>query len=230
MKRFVDYLHRVKRLVFSLLLLGLFSCADDTPNMDQALSPPLQEVQFDALLKLYENEERDSWQLPHKVLQKLGNLSGKTVADLGAGSGYFSFRMLPLGAHVIAIEIDERFTRFLEKKAQVLPDSLRKRLDIRLATPVNPHLRPREADVILVVNTYIYIQDRIEYFRNLRTCLSDGGELLVVEYHKKPQKKGPPIEIKLASYQVAGELVEAGYEILEEDLYSLPFQYIIRAR
>jgi SAM-dependent methyltransferase len=213
-----------------ILLLWVAACRNGSAPSDQVLSTPLQEAQFDDLVKLYENEERDSWQIPDEVLAKFGDLRGKTVVDLGAGSGYFSFRMLPMGARVIALEIDERFTGYLEQKAQLLPDTLRKRLDIRLATPSDPFLRQGEADYVLVVNTYIYVQERIPYFSKIRAALKEGGELLVVEYHKKPQRKGPPLEIRLAAHQVAEELIQAGFEVEEEDLYTLPYQYMIRAR
>ncbi len=221
--------------MFRLLLCAAIfmmypACQPDKPDPASPSGTESGSGNFEGLVDDYESKERDGWQKPDVILKALGDLTGKTVVDLGAGSGYFSFRLLPRAGRVIALEIDTRFIDYLEKKARRLPDSLRSRLDIRLATPADPHLHEGEADVVLVVNTYIYMQDRVAYFRQLRTRMKPGGQLMVVDFHKKPLRLGPPLEVKLAAHTVTGELIAAGYEEVTADHHTLPFQYLITAR
>lgn len=185
---------------------------------------------FDVLLGQYESRERDAWQMPDRVLEALGDLQGKTVADLGAGSGYFAFRLLPLAEKVIALEIDPRFIAYLENRRSQWPDSLARRLEVRLASLDDPQLNPGETDAVLVVNTYMYMQDRVAYFRHLRSRMRPGGRLLVVDYHRKPTKMGPPLEIRVAVHTVTEELRQAGFTDITTDSQTLPYQYMVSAR
>lgn len=179
----------------------------------------------------YLNTNRVIWQKPDLVLEQLGDLSGKTVADIGAGTGFFSLRMVEMADKVIAIDIDSRFVNYLDSiKVLELPESLQARLETRLTTPNDPKLRPGEADVVIIVNTYMYIKDRVNYLRTLKSGISDGGRLLIIDFKKKRMPLGPPQEIRVPLFQAEEELYEAGYrDILTNDT-SLDYQYIITAR
>lgn len=211
-----------KYLALAFLLL-LASCRE---RVAESQDPE----QFDVLLDQYEDRERDSWQMPEKVLGALGDLQGKTVVDLGAGSGYFTFRLLPVAGKVIALEIDPRFIAYLEDRKSQWPDSLAQRLEVRLASLEDPHLQAGEADAVLLVNTYMYLRDRVAYFRHLRSRMSRGGLLLVVDYQRKPTRMGPPLEIRVARHTVVEELRQAGFMEVSADTHTLPYQYIVSAR
>ena len=73
----------------SLLLAG---CQSKSKPANQAESPS---TGFEDLVQTFENSDRDDWQDPDRVIDQLGTLTGKTVADIGAGTGYFTFRILP---------------------------------------------------------------------------------------------------------------------------------------
>ena len=91
----------------------------------------MNEQPFEQLTASFESTERDAWQKPAAVIAALGDLRGKTVMDIGAGTGYFSFRLAEAGAHVIAADVDEQFQEFIE----------RKRIE-RGLTPAQLELRP----------------------------------------------------------------------------------------
>lgn len=210
-------------LAGSLLLNG---CQSKPKPAEQTESTP---TGFDDLVQTFENGERDDWQAPDRVIDQLGTLTGKTVADIGAGTGYFTFRLLPKATKVIAVEIDDRFIQYLDRKADQLPDSLHARLETRLADPQDPHLQNEEVDVILIVNTYIYMQDRVNYFRNLKQAIKPGGHIVIVDFQKKPMKVGPPQDLRLAPHQIQAELLSAGYSNIRVDNTTLDYQYMIRA-
>jgi SAM-dependent methyltransferase len=215
------------RLHLLVLLAGLSACRQGSAPADRVADG---EEKFDHLIGLYESSDRDAWQLPDQVIAAMGDLEGLTVADLGAGSGYFSFRLLPLAGKVIALEIDPRFIAYLEDRKGQWPDSLARRLEVRLASMDDPHLNAGEVDVVLVVNTYMYLRERIAYLRNLRTRLRPGGRLLIVDYQRKPLKMGPPLEIRVAAHTVSEELQQAGFTGITVDSQSLPYQYMVSAR
>ena len=84
---------------------------------------------------------RDIWQKPESVIEMLGDIKDKTVADLGTGSGYFALRLLDKAAKVIAIDIDQASIAYLDTmKANYLPEDYKDKLDLRLAQPNNPNL------------------------------------------------------------------------------------------
>ncbi len=219
------------------LLMFLFSCRQD-PGTSQSLPPDANDtvsgetaVRRPGIAEDYLNTNRVIWQKPDLVLELLGDLTGKTVADIGSGTGFFSLRLAPKAGKVIAVDIDTRFVNYLDSvKVLELAEPLQSRLETRLATPNDPKLRPGEADVVVIVNTYMYIKNRVDYLRNLKTGLSDNGQLLIIDFKKKRMPLGPPQDIRVPLFQAEDELYEAGYrEILTNDT-SLDYQYIITAR
>lgn len=183
---------------------------------------------FETLVSRFEDPARDEWQKPDTIIAMLGDLSGKTVADIGAGSGYFSFRLAEKAGKVIAIDIDQRFLDYIDEKNASLPEKLP--IETRLAAEDDPMLTPNEADIAIIVNTYHHISNRPGYFGNVREKLNKNGSLIVVDYFKKELPVGPPAHIKLTEDEVIEELQKAGFENITVDSTTLAYQYIIMAR
>ena len=174
--------------------------------------------------------ERGIWQKPEMVISLMGDLNKKTVVDIGAGTGFFALKLARLAEKVIAIDIDPRFINYLDSvRVWELPKKFQDRLEIRAATPTSPNLNPEEADIIMIVNTYIYLPNRIRYINNLKNSLKPGGKLLIINFKKKrmPEGIGPPKKIRVPLYQVEDELTRAGYTLVSSDDTSLDYQYIV---
>jgi ubiquinone/menaquinone biosynthesis C-methylase UbiE len=183
---------------------------------------------FDDLVVRFENKERDTWQKPAEVLALLGDVQGKTVMDIGSGTGYFSFRLLEAGARVICADVDDRFLGYIGermKRDQVPND----RMELRKVPYDSSLLKPAEADVVLIVDTYHHIENRLDYFTEVRQGLKPGGKLVVVDFKKMEIPEGPPVAMKLSEDEVVAELVRAGYSNFSIDRDLLPYQYIIQA-
>jgi SAM-dependent methyltransferase len=183
------------------------------------------------LLDQYDPPGRDIWQKPEVVIGKMGDLQNKVVADIGAGSGFFSRRLAQQAKKVIAVEVDERFVQFMDsiKRVELKPE-YQSRLEVRLASPTDSKLRGGEADIILIVNTYIYLEDRIAYLKHLLELLPAGGKVIIVDFKRKRIPISyPPADIRLELFQVENELEEAGFVNFESDDCSLDYQYIIVA-
>ncbi len=234
--------HKILYLLFGILVI--YSCGQKQ-EYDYKENHPLhnqhdydnktnEEVNVDSsnfknLVKEFEDQERVIWQKPNVVIEQLGNLSDKVVADIGAGTGYFAFRLAEEAKKVIAIDIDPRFITYMDSIKNQFPESLQNNFETRLADTDNPQLNDNEVDAIIMVNTYSYIGNRIEYFTNLRKGMKSGGKLLIVDYKKRklPEGQGPPEEMRVAVDSVEQEMELAGFRLMETDDTTLEYQYIV---
>lgn len=190
-----------------------------------------EEGDFDMLVETYEPKDRDIWQKPDVIFDLLGDMSKKTIADVGAGTGYFSIRLAPKAKKVLALEIDPRFVNYIDSvKIEVLNTDDAKKLTTRLVEKNNPKLNVNEVDDVLIVNTFGYIKDKVSYLEKLKSGMKSAGRIIIVDYRKEnSSQKG------FANYLVTFEEVEemlkaAGFTRLLTDNYSLDYQYIIMAR
>lgn len=238
---------RPEILLFSVLVLvGISACRNDNPPTDtpsmirekpspattgaERPAPKSGAGNFEALVADYESKDRVIWQKPGMVIAMLGDLKGKTVADIGAGTGYFTFRMVPQAERVIGVDIDPRFIAFMDSIKVRLPAQYRDRFESRLAKPDNPMLAPEEADAVVIVNTYGYIENRVQYLQTLAKGVKPGGNLLIIDFKKNNLPIGPPDEYKVALSQVERELNAGGFEVEKVDMESLDYQYIVLAK
>ncbi|MBK9338259.1 MAG: class I SAM-dependent methyltransferase [Lewinellaceae bacterium] len=232
-----------------IIATGLGACRNDSPSANSHQTPgmareaprpttvaserPVPKAgagNFENLVADYESKDRVIWQKPGMVIALLGDLKGKTVADIGAGTGYFTFRLVPLADKVIGVDIDPRFITFMDSVKVRLPAQYRDRFESRLAKPEDPMLAPEEADAALIVNTYGYIENRVQYLQALAQGMKSGATLLIIDFKKNNLPIGPPDEYKVALSQVEKELSAGGFEVVQIDKESLDYQYIILAK
>ena len=101
----------------------------------------LDNPSFEDLISNFEAADRVIWQKPEMVIKLLGNLESKVVADLGAGSGYFSFRLVDRAKKVIAIDVDPHMISWMDSIAvEKLSDYQRQKFETRLADYDNSRL------------------------------------------------------------------------------------------
>lgn len=215
---------------FFLLFLALnFSCQDTKKknNSDKSANQHMHKSDFDELAARFESPEREGWQQPDEVIKRLEISGGETIADIGAGTGYFSFRIAERGAKVIAKDVDERFIDFIRKKKAELNDSL---VQPQLVKYDDPLFTENEVDAVIIVNTYHHIENRIDYFRKVFKGIRPGGTLLVVDFKKEETAHGPPVEMRLAGFQVIKELQRLGFSKTIIYANTLKEQYIITAK
>lgn len=195
---------------------------------ESAANQYMHQTDFDKLVARFEDPSRAEWQKPEKIIASLGPLDGKTVADIGTGTGYFAFPIAKKAAKVIAIDIDQRFLDYIEQKKQTL--KIGDNIETRLTAPDSSELKAGEADMVLIVDTYHHIEGRIEYLRKLKNCLRKDGVLVIIDFKRVKTPPGPPVELRLAEKQVESELKSAGFTIASTDSDLLPFQYVIKTR
>ncbi|NOT38054.1 MAG: methyltransferase domain-containing protein [Saprospiraceae bacterium] len=173
--------------------------------------------------------ERTIWQKPYEIINLLGPLENKTVADIGAGSGYFSFKFIHVAQKVIAIDIEKELVELMKDELNYYKPELRSKFEARLAKTNDPMLNNNEVDVIFLSNTYCYISNRVQYLKNLKSKLKEHGKIMIVDFKKKITPIGPDLKARLAQGDVETDLIDAGFEIVLSDDTKLQYQYIIIA-
>jgi 2-polyprenyl-3-methyl-5-hydroxy-6-metoxy-1,4-benzoquinol methylase len=195
---------------------------------NSAANRHMHEHDFDELVRRFEHPERIAWQKPDLVIARLGPLQGRRVVDLGAGTGLFSMRLARAGATVTAVDIDPRFLNYIETR-RIQAGLSETQLRTHLAKEDSAGLAENSADAVLVVNVYHHIENRTEYFRDLRKALRAGGVLLIVDFLDKETPIGPPPELRVSAAQAVRELQQAGFTKFSVDETAIEYQYILRA-
>ena len=178
----------------------------------------------DQWAKVFDDPARDQWQEPDRVIAALELAPAMTVADVGAGTGYFAVRLaraVPQGK-VIATDVEADMIRFMTERA--------KREGLTNIEPVvTPPDDPKLANVdrILVVDVWHHLGDRVGYAKKLAAALKPGGRIAIVDF-KLDATMGPPKQHRLAPDQIAADLRAAGLTVDPPIL--LQQQYILVAR
>jgi SAM-dependent methyltransferase len=179
--------------------------------------------QADVWAKEFDDPSRDAWQKPDQVLDALTLARKALVADIGAGTGYFSVRLakrVPEGK-VFAIDVEPDMLRYLSERAS--REHLSNVFPV-VANQESPNI-PEPVDVILIVDTYHHIDDRAGYFSRLKKSLRPQGRLAIVDF-KPDSPEGPPPEHRIPAEKVTEELKAAGYSLVAAHSF-LPRQYFL---
>lgn len=176
--------------------------------------------------KVFDDPERDAWQKPDDVLRAMALEPSMTVADVGAGTGYFAVRLARAvtSGNVIATDLEPAMVRYLNERAA--RDKLAN-LRAAPATATSSGLERASVDRILVVHVWHHIADRVAYARDLARALRPGGKLFVVDFSLDGER-GPPPKMRLAPEALAADLTAAGLAARVSSV-RLPDQYIVEA-
>lgn len=184
--------------------------------------PPQHYEDPKAMIAVFEANERDAWQQPDKVVRALP-IAGRAaiVADIGAGSGYFTRRLaarVPEG-RVYAVDVDGEFADYLldHREAWGTPN-----IEPHLAMYDDPMLPGGELDLVFTANTYAYIRDRVGYFEKVRAALKPGGRLAVLDFRpdaQVPQHMAPDPRFRVSRDDAVRELELAGFRVVDEPAF-----------
>lgn len=174
--------------------------------------------------EVWDDPERDEWQRPADVIAWMDVEPGMTVADIGAGTGYFNAhlsRAVGETGTVYAVDVESTLVAYMTERAK-----REKTPNVRavLGRHADPGIPPGPVDRILLVDTYHHIGDRRAYFARLRERLGREGRLVNVDWKPGDLPMGPGPEHKMHPEEVVAELSAVGFVL--EDEYDLPYQYV----
>jgi predicted methyltransferase len=178
--------------------------------------------------KEFDDPARDEWQKPAEVVAAMKITPGMTVADIGAGTGYFEphlSRAVGPSGKVLAIDVEPDMVRYLGER--VKREKL-ENVEPRKGEFADPGLGTAAVDRVLIVDTWHHIDGREAYAKKLGEGLKPGGLVVIVDFTMEA-KKGPPPEHRIAAEKIVAELASAGLsaEVVSE---TLPDQYIVVAK
>jgi|SRR5438105_5121875 len=202
----------LKRLSLIVVLLLQFHCITAQPQ--NAATQPVEHRKtskpYAGDLSIFDSPGRDERLQINRVMDILGIASGKNVADIGAGSGWFTVRAAKRvgdSGTVYAVDINPEAIRYIDSR--IRNENLRNVKPI-LAKPDNP-LLPAAVDAVLLLKTYHEVAQPIALLRNLRPSLRAGAKIGVIDRNGNSENHGVARDI------VIREANEAGYQLLEED-------------
>jgi predicted methyltransferase len=199
------------------------------PRKGTGSGPPQHYDDPKAMIAVFEDSDRDAWQLPDRVVRALPFASkSAVVADIGAGSGYFTRRLaaeVPDG-RVYAVDVDGEFEDYLleHREGWGTPN-----IQPHLAIYDDPMLPAGEIDLVFTANTYAFIRDRVGYFSKVRTALSAEGRLAIIEFRPDATPPGniaPAPEYRIGRDVAVEELQKAGFTLEREETF-LPHQWFL---
>jgi ubiquinone/menaquinone biosynthesis C-methylase UbiE len=156
--------------------------------------------------------DRDEWQQPDAVIALLDIGPGDRVADLGAGGGYFTFRLAEAvgdTGRVYAVDVDDDMLGLLAREVRERGAA---NVTVVRAEPDDPMLPDGEIDLVFVCDTYHHIADRPAYFRRVLADLAPNGRVAIVEYDERAGGFASAFGHFTPLETIEREMREAGYE------------------
>jgi ubiquinone/menaquinone biosynthesis C-methylase UbiE len=178
-----------------------------------------------AYIKALEDPARDAYQKPHEVMEALGIKPGEVIADIGSGSGYFALRLahhVGAAGRVYAVDVSPDMIRHLNQRVR---DAGLLNLSTILALPNDP-LLPQPVDRFFVVDVWHHVEDHAAYLARMKTRLKPGGQVVMIDFHKKDLPVGPPALMKISREDVIKEMDAHGFRLATEHTF-LPYQYFL---
>src|SRR4029453_16588537 len=176
-----------------------------------------------------DSQQRREDQKPAQVIEALALKPGMYVADLGAGSGYFTRRFVEAvtdKGKVYVIDIEPEALKYVEDSLVHMHRSFE--AEFILARPDNPKIPFESVDVVFVCNTYHHLTDRTGYFRNVKSSLKPSGRIAIIDFYhdERSGELGFPKRHLVPREQVIEEMTEAGYRLAKEHTF-LQKQYFL---
>jgi SAM-dependent methyltransferase len=178
-------------------------------------------------LGLLEPPDREAWQKPDQVMDALHIAEGSTVADLGAGGGWFTTRLarrVRENGRVYAVDVQRLMIQAIERRVQ--------REGLSNVTPVlgdydNPNLPPdAHPDAVLIVDAFHEMEHPVVLLRNVARTLRPQGRIGIIDYREGEGGPGPPAEERVPPSVVISQAAAAGLTLVEEHKF-LPYQYFL---
>ena len=216
---FVSSVALVLRSVFSVALVLASTSAWSQRASHGRLFPPSD-------LGLLESPDRDLWQRPDQIMDAMGIADASVVADIGAGSGWFTIRLArrvgPQGL-VYAEDVQPEMINAITRRVQ--------REGLTNVRPVrgqnsDPRLPAGSLDAVLVVDAYHEVEDRVTMLANLARALKPQGRIGVVDFKLDGTGPGPSPEERVSPDVVVKDAAKAGLRLLRQEPF-LQYQYFL---
>jgi SAM-dependent methyltransferase len=169
-----------------------------------------------------ERSDRAAWQKPDAVIQELHLSEVEAIADVGAGSGYFTFRFaraVPKGT-VYAIDIEPEMLRHIHHKA--MTEGIRNIAVIK-STPGDPAI-PAGVDLVFICDVLHHVKEPEAWLNKLSAQMKKGSRLAVIEFREGDLPEGPPAAVKIPKKKLIEMIAENNFKLDRDKPDLLPYQ------
>src|SRR5580692_10564848 len=199
--------HRVVLALLLLFLTAVCTQAQSAPATAQQTAPRKTSTPYTGDLSIFDSPGRDERLQINRVMGILEIAPGKTVADIGAGSGWFTVRAarrVTSSGTVYAVDINPEAIHYIDQRAK--KEQLQNIKTI-LSKPDDPQVPPVSIDAVLLLKTYHEVAHPIVLLRNLSSSLKPGAKIGVIDRNGNGENHGVSKDV------VIGEATQAGYEL-----------------
>jgi ubiquinone/menaquinone biosynthesis C-methylase UbiE len=178
-----------------------------------------------------EDPERLNWLPPQDVIRLLNLTSGMSIADIGAGSGFFALpfaRAIEPGGRLFAVDLQPEMLEFLRVKLRSAGSPRNLELVTGEATATN--LDDASCDLVFLGNVWHELDDHARVLREMARILRSGGRVAILDWRTDvPNPPGPPAGHRVAAAEGAAALQAAGGTVLESTGVGR-YSYLVIAR
>ena len=214
--------------IFLLLTLLIFPVAAMPQDAIKRDEHQMHRLHRDpkAYIGALEDPKRDAYQKPHEVLTALGLKPSEVIADIGAGSGYFTFRL----AHhvgdkgkIYAVDVSPDMILHINRRIRELKAA---NVVSILADPDDPLLPDASVNRFFFSDSWHHIDNQTKYLALMKKMLKPAGEIVMIDFHKKDLPVGPPMQMKIAREDLIKQMESNGFRLAKEHTF-LPYQYFL---
>jgi predicted methyltransferase len=231
-------LHLLLRSVLSVhLALALLGCvvANQQPRSANPIASPRPSVSTETLerssdriarptsepysgsLSIFEDPKREDRLQVNRVMDVLGIKAGSSVADVGAGSGWFTVRAAKrVGSDglVYAVEINSEFLKHIDKRSKE-----ERLVNIRtiLGKEDDPLLPEKSVNAVLLLKTYHEIGEPVRWLRRMRSAMREGALLGIIDRTGKGDNHGIDPDTVIKEAQRAGFVLVEQHDFVKPD-------------
>lgn len=166
---------------------------------------------------------REEEEKPSQLIELLDFKPGQVVADIGAGTGYYTFRIAPKVAKVLAVEIQQEMLTIIKDRAK---ERKVDNIDLVLGTVSDPKLPANSVDVVILVDVYHEFDFPLEMMTAIRASLKPDGRVVQVEFRAEDAKVPIKTLHKMSEAQARKEMESVGL-VWQQTIATLPWQHVL---
>jgi ubiquinone/menaquinone biosynthesis C-methylase UbiE len=151
---------------------------------------------------------------------------GEVIADIGAGSGYFTFRLAHFvgdKGKVYAVDVSPDMIRHVNRRIR---ETKTTNVVTILADNDDPLLADKSVNRFFICDVWHHVENQTKYLSLMKKMLKPGGEVVMIDFHKKELPFGPPMQMKIAREDLIKQLETNGFRLSKEHTF-LPHQYFL---
>jgi arsenite methyltransferase len=209
--------------IAAFILLPFVTYAQDAVQRDQRQMHGLHNDPK-ADIGALDDPKRDAYLKPQEVLAALDIKPGEIIADIGAGSGYFTFRLarhVSERGKVYAVDVSPDMILHINRAIRDLKVT---NVVSILADPDDPLLPVASVNRFFFSDSWHHIDNQTKYLSLMKKLLKPNGEVVMIDFHKKETPSGSPLKMRIAREDLIKQMETNGYRLTKEHTF-LPYHY-----